>query len=346
MCNFNSTSNVQTVHTGAGGLDPGVVAGAILRGVKAATSSTSFHYITNIRLVLIKINVFSAFKEEAMQMFSTVINKGSRKFPKLACVCLSCFLGFFANQNSLVLLYIFTDCYLLTLLAVSVPQRPHVQQQQQQQQLPSLSLSTDLSILHSTSTSQKSVFVFLGLSRQDVDNAMTKLKGAYQAQCSTQTFKKEDLVGLTQGDIEELRKLVESHGLNIQRDQSGLGSLTVSGFKDGVNQVTKKINDSLQECLRREVRAREEEELFSRVVWCILAHNGNWERLPKTANYSLENNVIAGGIVDAQGVLWSVDVQRLEASTRVSGQTTKLKRLVNLQGEEIVVAEHLCFKGA
>ncbi|XP_030287686.1 protein mono-ADP-ribosyltransferase PARP14-like [Sparus aurata] len=278
---------IPAICAGAGGLDPGVVAGAILRGVKAATSSTSLYSLTNIRLVLIKINVFLAFKEEATQMFPTaVINR------------------------------------------VSVPQRPHVQQQQQQP--PSLSVSTDLSILHSTSTSQKSVFVFLGLSRQDVDNAMTKLKDTYQAQCSTQTFRKEDLVGLTQDDLEDLRQLVESHGLYIQRDQSGQGSLTVSGLKDGVNQVTKKINDSMQENLRREVRAREEEELFSRVVWCILGNNGNWERLPKTANYKLENNDIAGGVVDAQGTEWSVDAQRSGASRPISGQTTKLKRLGNL----------------
>ena len=77
--------NIQTVHAGAGGLDPGVVASAILRGVKAATSSASLYYITNIRLVLIKINVFLAFKEEATQMFPTaVINRGKRKFHKQA----------------------------------------------------------------------------------------------------------------------------------------------------------------------------------------------------------------------------------------------------------------------
>ncbi|XP_036968283.1 uncharacterized protein LOC119027303 isoform X2 [Acanthopagrus latus] len=279
---------IPAISAGAGGLDPGVVASAILRGVKIATSYTSFYHFTNIRLVLIKINVFLAFKEEAMQMFSTaVINR------------------------------------------VSVPQRPHVQQQQQQQP-PSLSASTDLSILHSTSTSQKSVFLFLGLSRQDVDDAMTMLMGLYQAQCSTQTIKKEELVGLTQDDVEVLKQVVETQGLHIQRDQSGPGSLTVSGLKDGVNQVMQKINASLQVSLRREVRVREEQEFYTLVAWYILAHNGNWERLPKKANYSLENNDIGGGIVDAQGVLWSVDAQRLEASTRVSGQTTKLKRLVNL----------------
>ena len=70
---------VYSLHScaGAGGLDPGVVAGAILRGVKDATSSFGLNSLTDIRLVLLKINVFLAFKEEAMQMFSTaVINKG------------------------------------------------------------------------------------------------------------------------------------------------------------------------------------------------------------------------------------------------------------------------------
>lgn len=59
------------------------MAAAILRGVKAATSSTPLHSLTNIRLVLIKINVFLAFKEEAMRMFPTaVINRGEGTFLK------------------------------------------------------------------------------------------------------------------------------------------------------------------------------------------------------------------------------------------------------------------------
>ncbi|KAE8279189.1 Poly [ADP-ribose] polymerase 14 [Larimichthys crocea] len=266
---------------GAGGLDPGVVASAILRGVKIATSTTSFNFLTDIHLVLFKINVFLAFKEEAMQMFSTaVINR------------------------------------------VSVPQV-----QQQQQPISSVSLGA----LCTTSINQ-SVFLFLGLSRKDVDDAMTKLKELYQAQCSTQTFKKEELAGLTADDMKDLKQLVKTQGLCMQMDQSGQGSLTVSGLKDGVNQVMQMINASLQGSLRREVRVKEEEDLYTRVAWCILRHNGNWERLPKTANHSLENKDVAAGIEDAQGIKWSVDLQRLEAKTqmRLLGHTTNLKRLENL----------------
>nr|XP_046236902.1 protein mono-ADP-ribosyltransferase PARP14-like [Scatophagus argus] len=269
---------IPAICAGTAGLDAGVVAGAILRGVKAGTSSTSLYRLTDIHLVLFKINVFLAFKEEAMQMYSTIMNR--------------------------------------------VPQLRHVQQQ-----LPS-SLRGDLSILPTT-TSHKSIFLLTGLSKKNVDDAKTKMKSLYEAQCSTHTFEKEELAGLTSGDMEDLMQLVETHGLHMQMDQSGQGSLTVSGLKDGVNKVIQTINASLHGYLRREVRVKEEEDLYNRVSWCILGHNGNWERVPKTANHSLENKDIAGGIEDAQGITWSVDLQTLEATRRVGGQTAKLKRLVN-----------------
>ncbi|CAK6978811.1 protein mono-ADP-ribosyltransferase PARP14-like [Scomber scombrus] len=268
---------IPAIDAGVGGLDPGVVAGAILRGVKAATSSTLYR-LTKIRLVLIKINVFLAFKEEAMQMFATaVINRAP------------------VHQFS----------------------------QAPQQQLP-LSMNTDLSIVRTISTSQQSIFRFLGLSRKDVNDAMIKLNNLYEAQCSTQTLKKAELEGLTQDDMNDLTQLVETLGLYMQMNQ---GDLMVSGWKDGVGQVTQMINAFQHDCLRREVRVKEEEDLYGRVAWCILGHNGNWERLPKTANHDLEVNYVAGGIVDAQGIHWTVDQRRIEAKIPYSGQAAKLKRL-------------------
>lgn len=50
-------------------MDPRDVAGAVLRGVKVATSSARLCKLTTIRLILFKCNVFLAFKEEATQMF-------------------------------------------------------------------------------------------------------------------------------------------------------------------------------------------------------------------------------------------------------------------------------------
>lgn len=213
---------------------------------------------------------------------------------------------------------------------MSVPQLRHVQQQQSHS-----SVSAEISNLPTASTSQKSTFLIFGFSREDVDGAMTKLKSLYQAQCSTQTFKKEELAGLSPEDMEDLKQLMETKGLYMQQNQSDQDGLTVSGLKDGVNQVMQMINGSLQGCLRREVRVREEEDLYTRVAWCILGQNGNWERVPKRANHSLENIDLARGIVDAQGTMWSVDLQRMEATLQVTGQTAKLKRLVNLPGEKM-----------
>lgn len=217
---------------------------------------------------------------------------------------------------------------------MSLRQLSFVQQQQQQQQ--PLCANTDLSILHSSTTNQQSIFLFLGLSRKDVDTAKTKMKDLYQAHCSTQTFTKEQLEGLTQDDMKDLKQLVETQALYMQWDQSGQGSLTVSGLKDGVNVVMQKINAFMQGSLLREVRVREEDDLYSCVAWCILAHSGNWERLPRAANYNLENNDIAGGIVDAHGISWSVDLQKMEATSQHTGQMTQLKRLHNQPGKKTV----------
>eukprot|EP00064_Thunnus_orientalis_P011424 superscaffoldBa00001651_g11455 len=271
---------IPAICAGAGRLDPGVVASAILQGVQVATSSTLYS-LTKIRLVLIKINVFLAFKEEAMQMFSAaVINRAP------------------------------------------VPQFSHAPEQ------PPLSLKADLSIRRASSTSQQSIFWVLGVSRKDVDDAKTKLKNLYEAQCSTQTFKKAELEGVTRDGMNDLEQLVETLGLCMQMDQ---GDLMVRGLKDGVNQVMQMINAFQHDSLRREVRVREEEDIYSRVAWCILGHSGIWERLPKAANHDLEMNDLVRGIVDAQGNQWTVDQWRMEATKPLIGQAAKLKRLQNLQ---------------
>ncbi|XP_026018060.1 uncharacterized protein LOC113018874 isoform X2 [Astatotilapia calliptera] len=273
-----SSVAIPAICAGAGELDPAVVAGAILQGIKSSTSS--MNSLTNIRLVLIKIDVFLAFKEEAMQMYSpAVINRVSFQ-----------------------------------------------EQQQQQQSAPSV--SAYLSSLQISSTSQQSVFTFLGFSRTDIGDAMEKLKHQYQTQCSSKTFSKEELELLNRDDIMELKDLVESEGLFMQTDQSG--ALTVSGLKDGVTWVMQKMSQCQYMTLTREVRVREEEDVYNKVVWCILANNGNWERLPKSANHQLEKNELTEGITDAQGLIWEVDVQAMVATRPLSRQTTKLKRLENL----------------
>ncbi|XP_055358541.1 protein mono-ADP-ribosyltransferase PARP14-like isoform X2 [Betta splendens] len=273
--------SIPAICAGAGEMDPVVVAGAILQGIKTITSSTALYCLTDIRLVLFKINVFLAFKEKAMQMFPTaVIDK------------------------------------------VSASQMPHVQQQQP-------TANTDLSVIFTSSANQQSVFHFLGFTTQTVENAMTKLKDLYRAQCSRQTLTQEQLESLTQDDIEDLKQLVETQGLYMQRDQSGQGILTVRGLKDGVSLVMQMVNGFQQGSLIREMRVRDEDELYLRVAWCILGCNGNWERLPKTANYDLENNDASGEMVDARGNSWSVNLQAMEATRRQTGQKTKLKRLEN-----------------
>ncbi|XP_015230985.1 PREDICTED: poly [ADP-ribose] polymerase 14-like isoform X1 [Cyprinodon variegatus] len=270
---------IPAICAGAAGLDPAVVAGAILRGINTATSSGPGCTLTAIRIVLIKTNIFLAFKEEATQMFPIFKRKESQ-----------------------------------------------VQLPQVQSWAPS-PLIADQSILDISTASQQSVFLFLGQSKDDVDKAKEKLKNQYKLQCSNHIFKKEQLKSLTEDDIVDVQQLVESEGLYMTKDLSG--NLTMNGMKDGVNKAIVLFNSLLHDNLRREVREKDEDDLHIRVMWCILGQNGNWERLPKTANYNLEKKDVAEGIADVQGVTWQVDLLHLKALT--PGKTTFLKRLENLK---------------
>ncbi|XP_047241286.1 protein mono-ADP-ribosyltransferase PARP14-like [Girardinichthys multiradiatus] len=189
-------------------------------------------------------------------------------------------------------------------------------------------LYSAVSLLLTTTTSHKSSFLFVGLQRKNVDEAITKIRDLYQAHSSTKTFTHHDLADLTQDDRKSLMNLVETQGLYVQEDPYSQGGLTVSGLKAGVNQVEQMLRTVTP--LRREMRVKDEETLYPNVAWCILGQNDSWERVPKAANYNLENQNITKGIVDAQGLTWSVNLLQMEAKRNLSRQTAKLKRLENL----------------
>lgn len=222
-----------------------------------------------------------------------------------------------------------TLCYLVTSPTGPVPELHHAQQQ------PHSCVSEGINQLAATSASHNSSFLILGYSRNDVDDARTELTRLYEAQCSTLTHKMEELANLSSDDMKELKLLMESQHLCIKEKQDSQGTVViVTGLKDGVNKLECLISTSMNKELKRELKVRDEDDLYARVTWCILAHNGNWQRVPKRANYSLEKKEVAQGIVDAQGRSWNVNLQSMEAILRISGQRAKLKRLVNLSGEQ------------
>ena len=59
-------------NAGTGGMDPRVVADAILRGVKAAVSSRTLQHLTTVYLVLVKINVFQQFQAAAQTIMGVL----------------------------------------------------------------------------------------------------------------------------------------------------------------------------------------------------------------------------------------------------------------------------------
>ncbi|KAM3590465.1 uncharacterized protein V6R79_010317 [Siganus canaliculatus] len=187
-------------------------------------------------------------------------------------------------------------------------------------------ICTDQHSLQITPMSQNSTFLFMGLTRKDVDDAKIKLKDLFQAH----TLSKEELGYFTAEDLKNLEDLADTYGLLMLKDQPSQGCLTVSGMQEGVNLVRQMITTFLHSALKRQASIRSQEDLYNRVTWCILGTNGNWERLPQKANHNLENRDITDGIEDAQGASWRVDLQRSEATCPASGRKATLKRLENL----------------
>uniref|UniRef100_A0A3B3CC42 Poly [ADP-ribose] polymerase n=2 Tax=Oryzias melastigma TaxID=30732 RepID=A0A3B3CC42_ORYME len=128
--------------------------------------------------------------------------------------------------------------------------------------------------------------------------------------------------------MKDLRTLAQQQKLHIQENPPGQGGLIVSGLKSGVNQVVQMVNTAVP--LRRELRVKEEDNLYLSVAWCILVPNESWVRLPKADNYKLERGNTANGIVDAKGTKWNVNLEKTEARSQTSDQVAKLKRLENL----------------
>lgn len=105
-------------------------------------------------------------------------------------------------------------------------------------------MNIDPSIFSTSSRVQQYTFMIVGLCRKNVDNAIANLKCLYQAECTTQIFRQDELAGLTQDDVNHLKQLTEVLGVYVVEDHFNPGCWTVSGLKDGVHQVMQVIRKS------------------------------------------------------------------------------------------------------
>ncbi|XP_016415475.1 uncharacterized protein LOC107745958 [Sinocyclocheilus rhinocerous] len=290
---------IPAICAGQGGLDPNVVAKSILEGVKEGVQGANLQHLKNIRIILLKINVFLAFKSTSKQIFG-----GSTQLTAPA---------------PLVLTSVTTRGRSATSIRHSGSTRSS-----RSHSLP-LPVALDLSSLVTSlpDTESTAAFLVIGHTNNDVSDACRDLQLAYKDQCATHTFFPDEIERLTQEEMDQLLSKVNS--LHLQIEQNSSEGWVVKGQRNGVNEVVRLIQDAL----RRQVREKDQTFLFSQVTWCILGPRGIWQKVPKDVNYKLEKRDVKDGIEDAQGVKWTVDLQKMEATSCDSGQVTTLKRLEN-----------------
>lgn len=298
-------------------MDARVVATSIFLGLKAAAGSTSLDFLREVRVVLFKIKVFLAFKQQAMQMFPLPSNNtGVQALTTITHPPLI--------QND------YDDSMLTCDLSLA---EPVAELQYEQHKQPHSSVTEEINQLVAASAKQKSNFLILGCSRSSIDEAMTRLRSYYEEQCTTLTFAMEELSKLSLNDVKDIALLIGSKRLFLEKKHDSQGNIVmVTGLKDAISQLNCLVNTFITRELRKELRAKEEDDLYTRVTWCFCLPNGNWTKFPKKANYNLESKEVAQGIVDAQGRTWNVDIRSMEVTMRSTNQRAQLKRLRNLSG--------------
>ncbi|XP_046896608.1 protein mono-ADP-ribosyltransferase PARP14-like isoform X2 [Hypomesus transpacificus] len=286
---------IPAISAGKAGLDHKLVADSILQGVKATASSTPLHHLKLVRLVLIKMDVFLAFKGSAEKLFPS-------GFLKTALLSLSSNSPRSLQPNPPSS----TDPDLSSLLPTSSsPDSPS--------EVLVLGLcdedvskaGAEIKRLYQDQCSQHS------FTRED----LARLTQAELIELSRQ--------------VSSLNLTMKLQGGG--QGQSTQGGFTLSGPKDGVNKAVQKVQGYIHSCLRQKMRQKEQEEAYSRVTWCMMGTSGDWERVPKEANLQLEKQEVQGGVVDGLGVNWVVDLRKMEATAQSSGRVTKLKRLENFE---------------
>lgn len=284
---------IPAICSGKGGLDPKVVADTILQGVQAAASSTPLRHLSLVRLVLIKVDVFLAFKHSSEQLFPSTafVNQTSNSPRSLQPQLQS------TSAPDLSIL-------LPTSSSPDSPSRFLVLG------LDDLDVSKGAAELQRVYQAQCCQHSFskedlAGLNQDEVDELSREVAS----------------LGLTV----ELQDGGQGQSLSTQT------GLTISGLKDGVNKVVQQVQGRVQGSLRRSMREREQDEMYARVTWCMMGPRGDWERIPKEANLQLEKGEVQAGVADWMSGQWRVDLTKMEITDQGSGRVAKLKRLENIE---------------
>uniref|UniRef100_A0A9J8BFY4 Poly [ADP-ribose] polymerase n=1 Tax=Cyprinus carpio carpio TaxID=630221 RepID=A0A9J8BFY4_CYPCA len=283
---------IPAICAGQGGLDPNVVARSILEGVKDGVQGANLQHLKSIRILLLKINVFLAFKATAKQIFGGTQLTAPAPLVSTSVITRGRSASTRSSRSRSLTSPVTLD---FTSLVASLPD-----------------------------TESRAAFLVIGHTNNEVSDACRELQQAYKDQCSTHIFYHDEIKHLTEDEMKQLLSKVNS--LHLQIEQSSSDRWVVKGLKDGVNELVRLIQDAL----RRQVRDKDQSILFNQVTWCILGSRGIWQKIPIDMNYKLEKKDVEDGIVDAQGVKWTVNLRKMEVIACHSGEVTALKRLENL----------------
>ncbi|XP_069044726.1 protein mono-ADP-ribosyltransferase PARP14-like isoform X2 [Lepisosteus oculatus] len=234
---------------GAGGLELTEVAKSILDGISSAVQGGPLRYLTTVRLILLKMNVFQAFKLEVEQRFG----KAARE-----------------------------------MAVISPPnlQTKHSLKEAEVRTGPGKLIDLGKLFSGAQGSLSPAVLDIVGLKADNVRKVKERLQSDFDNQVSQQEVTEEDLSRLTEEDLQIVLGLVSCHSVQLEKKRDR--TVIIRGLRDTVNNIVQRVQKSVMEHLLKTMQDKEQEELYPKVMWCY-EKNGHWERFPKAPNFQLEN---------------------------------------------------------
>lgn len=292
LCEQQSCISVAfpAICTGVGGLDPRLVAKAMVDGVASTVRDRKMQFVSTVRIVLWQRDVFTAFK-------STVEGCFGRPAP------------------------LRSPRELTKHLMQKVKTLPHLLKQ---------TPGTDTRELFSRSEDffLPAIFDVIGLKRCDTENAKQRLETTFNLQFHEECLPAENISKLKAEEVQAVLNKAKILRVQVTIEQDGSNRLLIRGVKSEVMEVSRMVQHYLRSALERQLKEGQQTFIEALVQW-YYEEDGHWKAFCPEANLQLETNRTIKDIVLTDGTekILCIDFQQMRATDQDSKQILKLKRI-------------------
>ncbi|XP_041092722.1 protein mono-ADP-ribosyltransferase PARP14-like [Polyodon spathula] len=291
LCEQQSYKSVAfpAICTGVGGLDPWLVAKAMVDGVASAVRDRKLHFVSTVRIVLWKRDVFTVFK----------------------CTVEGCF-GRAAPLRTPIE---FTKHLMQKVKTLQLlKQTPDTDKRELFRR------SQDIFL--------PAIFDVIGLKRSDTEKAKQKLESIFNLQFHEESLLAENISNLKKEEVQAVLNKAKLLRVQATIEHDGSNKLLIRGVKSEVMEVSRMVQHYLRSALERQLKEGKQILAEAFVQW-YYEEDDRWKAFDPEANLHLETNRTSKETVlrDRTGKILWIDLQQMMATDQDCKQSVRVKRM-------------------